>query len=485
MSSHREAPEISQDPVADNTDTYAFVSPDRPDTVTIISNYIPLEAAAAGPNFYEFGEDVRYFIYISNDGSGEANLAYEFTFTTHVRNGKTFLYNTGPISSIYDTHFNRRQTYTVSRLKGAKEIAQRSNGVNPKPLAGKLIGKNLACPPCNIGPSSTPNYPQLAAEAIHSLPGGVRVFAGQRNDGFFADLGAIFDLADLRPFQTLHLNSMVAAASGIDTLKSGTNVHTIALQIPISELTHDGSVPKDVMGKHSTIGIYAGANRRKMKIRADAKRKGSEGGPWVQVSRLGNPLFNEVLVTQTRKDEWNRSDPKYDKDFADGVLHPELSNLLPTLYPNTFPNLARLNASGKPRADLEAILLTGLPAGVVAGFQNNTGKTLSDMLRLNVAVPPAANPSPLGLLGNDAAGFPNGRRVTDDIVTIELRALAGVTYALVDKSYTPDAAAMKVTQGVDEPPTGPPGSGAEGAARFLPYFPYLGSPHDGFDTPPA
>jgi hypothetical protein len=484
MSSHREAPAISKDPVADNTDTYAFVSPDRPDTVTIISNYIPLEAAAAGPNFYEFGTDVRYFIYICNDGTGVANLAYEFSFTTHVINGKTFLYNTGPITSIGDATFNRRQTYSVALLKGAKEIAERTSGANPKRVP-QVIGRNLASPPCNIGPSSTPDYPTLVAQAIHTIAGGVTVFAGQRNDGFFADLGAIFDLADLRPFQNLHLSSMVAAASGIDTLKSGTNVHTIALQIPISQLTHDGSVPTDVSASNATIGIWAGANRRKMQVRADADRKGSESGPWVQVSRLGNPLFNEVLVGQDQKDEWNRSNPSDDKNFANGVLFPELSDLLPVLYPGVFPNLAALNASKKPRADLEAILLTGLPSGVVPGFQNNTGKTLADMLRLNVAVPPSANPSPLGLLGNDAAGFPNGRRVTDDVVTIELRALAGVTYALVDSSFTPDAAAGAVTDGVAEPTTGPPGSGAEGAARFLPSFPYLGTPHDGFDTPPA
>jgi hypothetical protein len=484
MSSHREAPEISQDPVADNTDTYAFVSPDAPDTVTIISNYIPLEAAAAGPNFYEFGTDVRYYIYICNDGSGEANLAYEFNFTTHVVDGKTFLYNTGPITSLGDATFNRRQSFSVALLKGKEQIAERSSGSNPKPVDA-VIAKNLGCPPCNIGPSSTPNYADLAAAAVHTIKGGVKVFAGQRNDGFFADLGAIFDLADLRPFQNLHLASMVAAASGIDTLKSGTNVHTIALQIPISQLTKDGSVPTSVTDPAATIGVYAATARRKMQVRADATKKGTQTGPWVQVSRLGNPLFNEVLVGQDMKDEWNRSDPSDDKQFADGVLHPELSDLLPTLYPGVFPNLAALNAAKTPRADLAAILLTGLPAGVVPGFQNFTGTTQADMLRLNVAIPPTANPSPMGLLGNDAAGFPNGRRVTDDVVTIELQALAGVTYALVDKTFTPDAAAAKVTDGVTEPTTGPPGSGAEGGARFLPYFPYLGIPHDGFDTPPA
>lgn len=468
MSSHREAPEISKDPVADNTDTYAFVSPDRPDTVTILTNYIPLEAAAAGPNFYEFGDDVLYSIYISNRGTGRPDITYDFRFRTVLRDPHTFLYNNGPIASLDDAHFNRRQFYSVTRTTGRGKSAKR-----------KQLARSLASPPCNIGPASTPNYDALASAAIHDLSGGIKVFAGQRNDGFFADLGAIFDLGDLRPFQNLHI-APLAAASGIDTLKSSINVHTIALQIPIRLLTRDGSVPKDVASAAATIGIWGAASRRKMQIRGDQHKQGAESGPWVQVSRLGNPLFNEVLVPQGRKDKWNRSYPVDDKAFAKGVLNPELANLLPALYPNVFPNLAALNASKKPRADIAAVFLTGLPAGIVPGFQNNTGKVMADMLRLNLAIAPAAKPDTLGLLGNDPAGFPNGRRVADDIVTIELRALAGVTYALVDKTFTPDAAAGKLTQGVDTPP-----SGAPSAARFLDTFPYLGTPHDGFDTPPA
>jgi hypothetical protein len=255
MSSHREAPEISQDPVADNTDTYAFVSPDKPDTVTILTNYIPLEAAAGGPNFYEFGTDVLYYVYISNSGTALPDITYEFRFTTEVRDVHSFLYNRGPIASLEDPNFNRRQFYTVTKTVGRKG----------KP---KVIGRGLASPPCNIGPHSTPNYTALAQAAVHQLPGGETVFAGQRNDGFFADLGAVFDLADLRPFQTLHIAPM-AAAAGIDTLKSGINVHTIALQIPIKNLTRDGSVPTDPSAAAATIGIWGAAARRKMRLRGD------------------------------------------------------------------------------------------------------------------------------------------------------------------------------------------------------------------------
>src|SRR5436853_390310 len=169
MSSHREAPAISKDPVADNTDTYAFVSPDDPSTVTIISNYLPLEAPFGGPNFFEFGDDVRYEIHIDNDADGKPEITYEFEFTTEVRNPNTFLYNTGPINSISSPNWNRRQFYSVTRVKGAKR---------------KVLARHLSCPPCNIGPASTPRYGALAAQAVHHISNGHTVFAGQRLEGF-------------------------------------------------------------------------------------------------------------------------------------------------------------------------------------------------------------------------------------------------------------------------------------------------------------
>jgi hypothetical protein len=193
-------------------------------------------------------------------------------------------------------------------------------------------------------------------------------------------------------------------------------------------------------------------------------------GPWVQVSRLGNPLFNEVIVPMGDKDEWNATRPFEDERFLRYYRHPELAKLLPVLYPNVFPNLAKLKAK---RADLVAILLTGIPKGIVPGFQNYTGKMPADQLRLNVAIPPTtSNPNPLGLIGGDPAGFPNGRRVFDDVVSIELRAIAGATYPLVNKSFTPDAAASKLTQGLTPSPD-----------RYQPTFPYLGTPLDGYHTP--
>jgi Domain of unknown function (DUF4331) len=459
MSSHREAPSISQDPVADNADTYAFVSPDDPSTVTIITNYVPLEGPPGGPNFFEFGDDVLYSIYVDNDGDAKPEIEYQFRFRTTYQNPDTFLYNTGQITSLTDPNWNKRQLYSVSVVH--------SNGRDSDdPREGRVIARNLACPPCNVGPRSIPDYEPLAAAAVHDLPSGETVFAGQRNDGFFVDLGAIFDLGDLRPFQNLHLIP-TGAAPGVDPLKD-LNIHTIAIKVPIRMLTRDGSTPTDPAAAKAVLGIWGGASRRKVQVREGDTVRGS--GPWVQVSRLGNPLFNEVIVPIGDKDRWNALDPINDKSFEQYVNQPELAKLLPALYPGVFPNLAGYT---KDRADLHAILLTGIPSGVVPGFQNFTGPRPADMLRLNVAIPPTVtNPNPIGLVAGDPAGFPNGRRVFDDVVAIELKAVAGATIPLVDPSYTPDGAAGLVTDGT-----------APGPGRYQDTFPYLGTPHDGYDTP--
>jgi hypothetical protein len=213
--------------------------------------------------------------------------------------------------------------------------------------------------------------------------------------------------------------------------------------------------------------MWAAAYRRKARVR-DLDHD-TQSGPWVQVSRLGNPLFNEVIVPMAEKDLWNSVPPTTDGDFAKYVEHPELAALLPVLYPGVFPNLA---AYTKPRVDLVAILLTGLPAGIVPGFQNFTGDTLADLLRLNMAIPPSSSPNLLGVLGGDLAGFPNGRRVFDDTVAIEVRAVAGATIPLFDPSFTPDPAASVLTQGF-----GP------GLDRYISKFPYLGVPKDGYHNP--
>jgi hypothetical protein len=484
MSSHREAPEISKDPVADNTDVYAFVSPDRPDTVTLITNFVPLQGPPGGPNFFEFGDDVLYSINIDNDGDGAPEISYVFRFATKLRNRDTFLYNTGPITSLRSPNWNKRQFYSVTRVHGADTTAFGAAAGHPHhPQRPKLkmhvLGRNLTCPPCNIGPRSTPNYHSLATAAVHTLPGGIKVFAGQRSEGFYVDLGAIFDLGDLRPFQHLHLIPS-ADAAGVDASKA-VNIHTIAIQVPISHLTANGRAPKHADAKDAVIGVWSAASRRRVRMIEKNRGSASASGPWVQVSRLGNPLFNEVIVPLGDKDRWNTLPPAADKQFLHYVEHPELAKLLPVLYPHVFPHLA---AYHKKRADLAAILMTGIPKGIVPGFQNFTGSTPADQLRLNVAVPPSPSPNRFGLIGGDAAGFPNGRRVFDDIVAVELRAVAGATIPLVDKSYTPDAAAGALTQWQPSQESKSPGAGTvPGPNRYQSTFPYLGDPLDGFDNP--
>ena len=189
-SSHREAPVISEDPTADNTDVYAFVSPDRPNTVTIVADYIPLEEPAGGPNFNQFADDVLYELKVDNNGNGREDVTYQFEFDTQTRNGDTFLYNTGPIDSLSDADWNRPQTYKVTRVTRTRTT---------------VLGRNLTTPPVNIGPRSTGNYGSLMQSAVQELPGGIKAYAGQSDDPFFVDLGSVFDLAGLRPFNPEHV----------------------------------------------------------------------------------------------------------------------------------------------------------------------------------------------------------------------------------------------------------------------------------------
>jgi hypothetical protein len=480
MSSHREAPQISKDPTADSSDLYAFVSPDQPDTVTLIANYVPLQAPDGGPNFYEFGDDVLYAVNIDNDGDGEPNIAFHFRFTTVNNIPNSFLYNDGPITKLTKpgtpgATWNRQQTYHLTRVDFHKNGKKTSTA----------LGKHVLVPPCNIGPRSTPNYentflPATGPSAVHTFDKDGftgKVFAGQRADAFFVDLGSIFDLGTLRPFEAAHVIPS-AAAAGVNAL-GGSNVHSLALQIPIKDLTHTGHKPSDPESEHAVIGVWTTASRQKMRQTAASKAgEDTAAGPWVQVSRLGNPLVNEAIIGLKDKDLWNTQPPTADgTTFFRYVANPLLAGLLNTLYPGVFKNLAayiknnRGTSHAKPgRPDLVAVLLSGIPTGIVPGFRTNGGAALADMLRLNVSIAPASSPSEFGVLGGDLAGFPNGRRVSDNVVAIELRAIAGATLPLVDPSFTPDDAASALTDGTTAPDT-------------LDAFPYLGTPYSGYSTP--
>jgi hypothetical protein len=462
MSSHREAPEISKDPVADSSDLYAFVSPDHPDTVTLIANYVPLQLPAGGPNFFEFGDDVLYEIHVDKNGDGRPDLTYQFRFRTELRNDRTFLYNTGPIESLDSENWNRRQFYSVTRVDESGKHT--------------VLAEKLPCPPCNVGPLSIPDYASLADDAVHKLKTGEKVFAGQRADAFFVDLGAIFDLGTLRPFQQLHVlgRKLFKEAGDPVNATDRLNVHSIAIQVPMHDVRRSGKKKLRGRDRDAVIGVWTAASRRQVQVRRGKKDDDVYVGPQVQVSRLGNPLFNEVIVPMSQKDTWNGLQPSEDKRFAEFVEQPELASLLPGLYPDVFPELAKLVEAKTPRADLVAILLTGIPDGLIENFQNNTGAVQADMLRLNTAIPPAKEPNAFGLLGADLAGFPNGRRVTDDVVSISLRAIAGVTVPLVDDTFTPDKASADLTDGL---------SAKDASSKLLERFPYLGLPFDGFNNP--
>ena len=411
-SSHREAPLIAADPQADNTDVYAFVSPDEPDTVTIISNWIPFEEPAGGPNFYAFGEGVRYDIRIDNDGNARADLIYRWTFRNHYRNPETFLYNTGPVTSLDDPDLNFRQTYKVVRIDVDRGRSR------------TLVRRALAVP-SHVGEASMPDYSDLRGQGVVERTSG-RFFAGQADDPFFLDL-RVFDL----------LYGGDLSEVGDDTLR-GFNVNAIAMQVPKDKLAKRGNAER-----HPIIGIWSTASRR------------VPGAGWRQVSRLGMPLVNEVVIPVGRKDEWNRSAPKQDGRFLPYVTEPELPQLIEAIYGIPAPDT--------PRDDLVAVFLTG-----IEDLNQPAGVTPSEMLRLNMSIPPCEpmscpDYSRLGVIGGDVAGYPNGRRLADDVIDISLQVVEG---ELVGSPND-------LNDGVDE-----------NDVDFTGSFPYLGLPHPGSDADP-
>jgi Domain of unknown function (DUF4331) len=408
-SSHREAPSISADPQADTTDVYAFLSPDNPDMVTLIASYIPFEDPAGGPNFFRFGDSVLYEIKIDNNGDAVEDISYQFRFTSQVNNPNTFLYGTGQIKSLDDPNRNMFQTYTVSRVQSGTTV---------------LTAGPMRTMYDNIG-VTTPSYGGNGS-GIYEFrqPDGTtgRVFAGQTDDAFFLDL---------RVFDLLYGGNL--SETGVDTL-AGFNVHSIAIQVPKNSLK----------GASPIIGVWATASRPATTTR----QAGSETstGAFVQVSRLGMPLVNEVVVPVGQKDRWNGSRPIDDAQFLSYVTDPEVPKLLQAIY--------GIQAPPTPRNDLVQVFLTGVP-----GLNMPSGVRASEMLRLNTDIGPVAAPARLGVLANDIAGFPNGRRLTDDVLDITVQAAAGILTG---------ARVGALGDGVDR-----------NDVPFRGSFPYLAFPHSG------
>lgn len=411
-SSHREAPNLIQDPTADNTDVYAFVSPDKPDTVTFVANFIPFEHPGNGPNFYQFDDGVQYAINIDNVGDAQAHITYQFRFTTQYTKPGIPDYNDGPIESIDSANLNVKQKYTVTRV---------DNGTP------KVLGQDMLVPPYNVGVKSTPNYEALSNAGIHDLSDGSKVFAGPADDSFFLDF-SIFDMLTVRKVPG-------NAGGGVDSIR-GYNVHSLVLQVPMTGLTANGTRPAAPTDANAVIGVWSTTSRQTTRVLQPGGKPATGSGDFVQISRLGSPLVNEAVIPSGMKDLFNNSRPADDAQFLSFVTDPSLAKSLNKVYGIKVPPA--------PRDDLVAIFLTG-----IKGATMPPNVKPGEELRLNMAVPPSANPNRLGVLGGDMAGFPDGRRLADDVFDIEVQGVAGAAYPLFHPDFTPDPLAGKLGDGVD------------------------------------
>ncbi|MDQ3099075.1 MAG: DUF4331 family protein [bacterium] len=442
-SSHREAPMVSGDPKVDGTDVYAFVSPDKQDTVTLIANYLPFEEPAGGPNFYQFDDNALYEIKVDSNGDAIEDISYQFRFKTTTKNPNTFLYNTGPITSLNDPDWNITQSYTLTKVENGQST---------------VLAENVMTPPSNVGPTSTPDYPALQAAAVTDVGNGIKTFAGQSDDPFFVELGGLFDLLTIRKLPG-------NAGGGIDGLK-GYNVQSLALQVPINQLTKNKDKPTDVKDPNAVIGVWSTSSRQATKVLTDNGTQNFSGN-FVQVSRLGAPLVNEVVIPIKDKDVWNNSKPVNDAQFANYVTDPELGKLLKALYNVSVPPQGEFGSANQ-RDDLISIFLTGIP-----NLTKPANVKPSEQLRLNVSVPVSQAPNRLGVLGGDTQGYPNGRRLADDVTDISIQAVAGAAYPLFHPEFTPDPLATQLGDGVNT-----------NDSEFQTKFPYLALPFSGFDSIP-
>jgi hypothetical protein len=447
-SSHSEAPGTAADRATDCTDVYAFTSPDAPTTVTLVANYFPLEEPSGGPNYYAFADDALYEIHVDNDGDAIEDVTFQFEFTTTTKNPATFLYNTSQITYDAGTDsyagLNVEQRYTLTRVDGPRRTGTRTT-----------LGTGLLVAPNPVGPKSIPGTTYdtaLVPAAIRSLPGGIRSFCGPRDDPFFVFLGRAFDLLNIDPVVPGGRDDQCGIVPKADHL-AGFNCHSIALQVPKSLLTEDGSAATDPMDPRSIVGVWSTASRRQVRLHRTGGRAPFEGGAWVQVSRLGMPLVNELVIARQDKDRWNESKPSGDAQFLSYVQNPELAGIINALFPSVA-------VPANPRSDLVTVFLTGVPGVNAKGVANET-------LRLNMATPVSASPARMGLLAGQLDGFPNGRRLTDDVVDIALQVVAG--HLVPGFECAPvGASARSLGDTV-----------CANDKAFLPTFPYLASPHDG------
>ena len=432
-SSHREAPRIMLDPSADNTDLYAFTAPDAPGKLTIVSNWVPFENPAGGPYFGKLDPKARYYVKIDNTGDGVVDVAYRWQFHNHFRNPDSFLYAVPPVNSIDSRNLNFRQTYDlyVERYKHGREVSS------------KRIAHALPVAPDNVGPKTMPDYAAVAAGAVRTTSVGVKTFVGPADDPFFVDLGSIFDGINIdhpgRP--AIGLGNQ---GGGHDDL-AGFNVHSFVLQIPDAHITRNGKPVSGPSAGNAVVGVWSTTERRSIPV---DRRHGRPH--WVQVSRLGNPLINEVIIPIGKKDRFNATSPKDDlKNFGAFALSPEPAAILNALF--------HVGAKEHDRTDVVQALLTGIP-----GLTQISKRAVpADTLKVNLGAPANATPNRFGALAGDTQGFPDGRRLGDDVTDIELRVIAG---ALLKPANN-----VPLGDGVDQ-----------NDKPFRSAFPYVAQPDSGF-----
>ena len=440
-SSHREAPNILKDPTADNTDVWAYTAPDTPGSLTVVANWIPLADPAGGPNFYPLDEDAKYYIKIDNTGDGYEDVAYRYDFKTRFRNPNSFLYAVPPVNSINDRNLNLVQTYDLYK--------EEYNG-NRKMVSSRRIVDDAPVVPDNVGPKTMPNFAQIEAGGITPLKGGGKTIVTPANDAFFVDLGTIFDGVNLdKPGRP---NIGLGNQGGGKDDVAGYNTKSFVLQVPEREVTRNGKQVSGASARNAVVGVWSTTERRSDQVLGGSHHRGHRGKKWVQVSRLGNPLINEVIIPIGKKDKFNRTSPADDaRNFGRFALNPEPARILNALF--------GLGVQETNRTDIVQALLTGVPGLTQIG----KNPAAADTLKLNLGVPPAANPNRFGVLAGDVAGFPNGRRLTDDVVDIELRVIAGAL--------------------LSPPKNVPLGDGVDQDDKpFRAQFPYVGLAGDGFNS---
>ncbi len=483
--SHREAPLIALDPSADNTDVYAFVSYDAANLarapadrrVTFILNVNPGQDPSDGPNYFNFGDDVLYAVHIDNDRDGKADdVVYEFRFKTENRPVVAAGDLTSPLPYLGNPHITptlplqgitaldgpgsegltRRQTYTVTEVRHGQRTELFS-------------GRTLVAVPSNVGPATMPDYPDLAAQGIYvDSATGIRVFAGQRAETFYIDLGAVFDTLNLRRY----LPALTGPGEDTDFVNpfgvnrfGGFNISTIAIEVPITRVTGDGKPATTT--NNPVIGVYANTARQKGRVRGETDPWTDEDGGFVQVSRMANPLINELIITTPFKDEWNASKPEDEAQFQAFYQNPVVATELNLVF--HVPIVPIDGSPATDRTDLIGLLLK-YPGQALSG--SNCGKPCAELLRLDLSKAPTApeNQSRLGsVLGGDPAGYPNGRRPNDDVTDIVVRVVGGNNYI-----------ANHIGDGVNFLAGAPGVVGVDittnGIARN---FPFLPTPYDG------